>query len=64
MLDATSTTGALEVGGGPWWDVWREESKMNPGVAAAWSTPLDAVAGRLERLAPFQVPSILKPPGY
>ena len=64
MIDETSDSAALEVGGGPWWHSWKEEARINPIVGATMQTPLERVAARLERLAPFEVPDTWKPPGY
>jgi tocopherol cyclase len=64
FVDASSSSAALEVGGGPWWGPWKEESQVNPAVAAAVNAPLDAAVSRLEDLIPFEIPSLLKPPGY
>ncbi|KAG2447103.1 hypothetical protein HYH02_007852 [Chlamydomonas schloesseri] len=57
LVDATSTTAALEVGGGPWWSAWRAKAEMKEPFRSLVTLPLD-VAG-LGQLVPEQ----LRPPG-
>lgn len=59
IVDCTSAgaSGAVEVGGGPWFSRWEQSAEMAPGVAAALNLPLD-VEGLAEMLPPF-----LRPPG-
>ncbi|EFJ42521.1 hypothetical protein VOLCADRAFT_42287, partial [Volvox carteri f. nagariensis] len=57
LVDATSTTAALEVGGGPWWSSWRARAEMKEPFRSLIRLPLD-VAG-LGKL----VPEPLRPPG-
>ena len=64
IVDATSSSAAAEVGGGPWWDSWSQKAKMNPAVAATMRTPFEPAAAQLAKLIPFGIPESLKPPGY
>jgi tocopherol cyclase len=64
IVDALSSSAALEVGGGPWWGNWAQEANMNIAVAAAVRAPVASAIGHLESAMPFEVPSLLKPPGY
>ncbi len=57
IVDATSTTAALEVGGGPWWAPWSARAAMLEPLRSLVQLPIDA--GELAR----QLPDVLKPPG-
>ncbi len=57
VFDATSTSGAVEVGGGPWWDAWKADAAMASPVKALLNLPVD-----VEALADM-VPGALRPPG-
>jgi tocopherol cyclase len=57
LVDAASSTAALEVGGGPWWAPWRAKAAMLEPFRSLVQLPIDA--GALSRA----VPDILKPPG-
>ncbi|KAG2489345.1 hypothetical protein HYH03_012175 [Edaphochlamys debaryana] len=57
LVDATSTTAALEVGGGPWWSAWRTRAEMKEPFRSLVTLPLD-VAG-----LGSMVPEPLRPPG-
>ena len=64
VVDATSTSAALEVGGGPWWSAWTREANSSEVVSAAVRTPVASAFDQIESVVPFEVPSALKPPGY
>eukprot|EP00892_Ulva_mutabilis_P012116 jgi/Ulvmu1/9277/UM050_0026.1 len=64
FIDATSESAAAEVGGGPWWDSWNKEAKMNDLVGLAVRFPVESALSQIEENSPIQLPSILKPPGY
>ena len=51
-------SGAVEVGGGPWFDGWKTRAKMAEPVRRLLNLPVD-----IEGLADF-LPAHLKPPGY
>ena len=57
LVDATSTTAALEVGGGPWWGTWAAQAAMKEPFRTMVQLPIDvgAMSGA--------VPGPLKPPG-
>ncbi|KXZ53182.1 hypothetical protein GPECTOR_7g1074 [Gonium pectorale] len=57
LMDATSSTAALEVGGGPWWSGWRAKADMKEPFRSLVQLPLDV--GGLSR----GLPDLLKPPG-
>jgi tocopherol cyclase len=57
LVDATSDTAALEVGGGPWWAPWRTRAAMLEPFRSLVQLPIDA--GAISSL----VPDLLKPPG-
>ncbi|GLC34906.1 hypothetical protein PLESTF_000216600 [Pleodorina starrii] len=57
LVDATSTTAALEVGGGPWWSSWRARAEMKEPFRSLVQLPLDV--GGLGQMLPEQ----LRPPG-
>lgn len=59
MIDCRSEgfSGAVEVGGGPWWSAWRTEAAMSDPVKQLLNLPID-----MEALADF-VPKPLRPPG-
>lgn len=50
LVDASSSSAALEVGGGPWFTNWCSKAKMAEPVKALLSLPLDVVT--LNRLTP------------
>ncbi|GJP65933.1 hypothetical protein CLOP_g22829 [Closterium sp. NIES-67] len=54
LLEAESTAAAVEVGGGPWWEAWKQRSRMNAAQSAVISLPL--------HLSSILPPS-LQPPG-
>ncbi|MEW5314866.1 MAG: hypothetical protein WDW38_006330 [Sanguina aurantia] len=57
IVDAYSTTAALEVGGGPWWSAWRTKAEMKEPMRSLVQLPLDVSA--ISKL----IPSQLRPPG-
>ncbi|KAI8472481.1 MAG: tocopherol cyclase-domain-containing protein [Monoraphidium minutum] len=57
LVDATSTTAALEVGGGPWWGAWSAKADMKEPFRSLVQLPIDV--GALAQAAP----PILRPPG-
>jgi tocopherol cyclase len=57
LVDATSSSAALEVGGGPWWGPWRSCADMKEPFKSLVQLPLDVQA--LSSLLPQQ----LRPPG-
>lgn len=57
IADASSTTAALEVGGGPWWSSWQATAAMKEPLRSLVQLPID-----LGLLAKF-APPILRPPG-
>jgi tocopherol cyclase len=59
LLDCTSSgaSGAVEVGGGPWWSAWKSEAAYSPPVRQLLSLPVDVEA--LSAMMPQQ----LWPPG-
>lgn len=57
ILEATSTRAAVEVGGGPWWDSWKSEAKMQEPFKTLVKLPID-VEGISARL-----PEGLRPKG-
>jgi tocopherol cyclase len=57
ILDASSTTAALEVGGGAWWGAWTAKAEMKEPFKTLVRAPLDL--GTIGQLAP----GIVKPPG-
>lgn len=57
LIDASSTTAALEVGGGPWWAPWTAKAAMLEPFRSLVQLPIDA--GAIARA----VPDLLKPPG-
>lgn len=63
FVDAFSSTCACEVGGGPWWGTWKKDAQMNTAVKMALDVPIASTLSRVEKMLPFQIPSMLKPPG-
>lgn len=57
LLEATSGRAAVEVGGGPWWEAWKLEAKMQEPFKTLVKLPID-VEGISARL-----PEQLKPKG-
>ena len=59
LLDCTSAgnSGAVEVGGGPWFSTWRQQAEMAGPVKQLLNLPLD-----VEGLAQW-LPPQLRPPG-
>lgn len=57
LVDATSTTAALEVGGGPWWAPWEARADMKEPFKSLVTLPIDL--GALSAA----VPAPLRPPG-
>jgi tocopherol cyclase len=57
LVDATSSTAALEVGGGPWWGPWSTVADMKEPFKSLVRLPIDV--GALSSLLPPQ----LRPPG-
>ena len=59
IVDCTSqgSSGAVEVGGGPWWSTWRGQAAMAEPVKIALNLPVD-----VEALADL-LPPQLRPPG-
>jgi tocopherol cyclase len=57
LYDGSSTTAALEVGGGPWWAPWTAKAAMLEPFRSLVQLPIDA--GALSRA----IPDLLKPPG-
>jgi tocopherol cyclase len=59
IVDCTSQgrSGAVEVGGGPWWSTWKGKADMAELVKLALNVPVD-----VEGLAEW-LPSKLRPPG-
>lgn len=57
LVDATTSTAALEVGGGPWWSSWRTKAAMKEPFRSMVTLPLDV--GALGNM----VPQWLRPPG-
>lgn len=57
LVDASSSTAALEVGGGPWWSAWHTRAEMKEPFRSLVQAPLDV--GLLGRV----LPDALKPPG-
>lgn len=59
LVDCTSegASGAVEVGGGPWFSRWRQEAEMAQPIKQLLNLPLD-----VEALADW-LPSALRPPG-
>ncbi|GBF94640.1 tocopherol cyclase [Raphidocelis subcapitata] len=57
LVDATSSTAALEVGGGPWWSPWSARADMREPFKSLVKLPID-----LGALA-SAVPQPLRPPG-
>lgn len=57
ILDASSDTAAVEVGGGPWWEPWQSEARMREPLKSAVGLPID-VEGIASRL-----PKALRPRG-
>jgi tocopherol cyclase len=59
IVDCTSQghSGAVEVGGGPWWSTWKGNAAMAPLVKQALNLPID-----VEGLADW-LPRNLRPPG-
>lgn len=58
-IDATSTSGALEVGGGPWWSTWQANSEMKEPLKSLLQLPIEEATSPLLKL----VPKELRPPG-
>ena len=57
VLDTSSTSGALETGGGPWKSTWRQEAAMAEPLKSIVKLPVD-VEGIAKRL-----PAGWRPPG-
>lgn len=57
VLDAESSSAAVEVGGGPWWTEWSARSEMREPLRTLLSLPVD-VGAISERL-----PAALRPRG-
>eukprot|EP00878_Enallax_costatus_P029304 GHUV01031756.1.p1 GENE.GHUV01031756.1~~GHUV01031756.1.p1 ORF type:complete len:461 (+),score=103.09 GHUV01031756.1:601-1983(+) len=57
MVDASSETAALEVGGGPWWSPWSAKAEMLEPFRTLVQLPIDA--GTISKT----LPDVLKPPG-
>jgi len=57
LVDATSTTAALEVGGGPWWSAWSARADMKEPFRSLVQLPIDV--GAIAQM----VPQPLRPPG-
>ncbi|KAK9823665.1 hypothetical protein WJX72_004524 [[Myrmecia] bisecta] len=57
MLDVTSSSGAVEVGGGPWWSTWQADARMREPLKSLINVPID-VEG-ISRV----VPPGMRPPG-
>ena len=57
FLDASSSTAALEVGGGAWWGAWTSKAEMKEPFRTLVKAPLDL--GTIGQLAPGNI----KPPG-
>lgn len=57
MVDASSDTAALEVGGGPWWSPWSAKAEMLEPFRSLVQLPIDA--GTIAKT----LPNLLKPPG-
>ncbi|KAK9835048.1 hypothetical protein WJX81_007145 [Elliptochloris bilobata] len=57
MIDTRSSSCAVEVGGGPWWDTWRTTAEMKEPLRSLVQLPVDA-----EGLA-SRLPKGLRPPG-
>ena len=56
-LVSEGKSGAVEVGGGPWWSTWSVEAKMSEPVKQLLNVPVD-----IEYLTSF-IPPQLRPPG-
>lgn len=56
ILDVTSNMAGLEVGGGPWFNTWKEKAQMPEIVTRAINVPVD-----LDGI--FSLVPLLKPPG-
>jgi len=55
LVDATSTSAALEVGGGPWWTSWKAKAEMAEPLRSFLNLPIeDALAA---------IPKGMRPPG-
>lgn len=59
IVDCSSegSSGAVEVGGGPWWSTWRGKAAMAEPVKQMLNLPID-----MEALADW-LPQQLRPPG-
>lgn len=57
MATLTSSSAAVEVGGGPWWDTWKATARMQEPFGTLVKLPLD-----VEGLASL-LPRPLQPPG-
>lgn len=57
VLDSSSSTAALEVGGGAWWGAWTAKAEMKEPFKTLVRAPLDL--GTIGQLAP----RMIKPPG-
>jgi hypothetical protein len=57
IVDARSSTAALEVGGGPWWGPWSAKARMLEPFRSLVQLPIDV--GVISRT----LPDLLKPPG-
>ena len=58
LVAATSTQGALEVGGGPWWQRWKEKAEMAEPLRSVLAAELP-VDDALEQLPfPFRPPGL------
>lgn len=57
LATLTSSTAAVEVGGGPWWDTWTATARMQEPFGTLVKLPVD-----VEGLASL-LPAPLQPPG-
>jgi len=55
LVDATSTSAALEVGGGPWWSSWKASAEMKEPLRSFLNLPIDSLL--------TAIPGGLRPPG-
>lgn len=56
VLDVTSNMAALEVGGGPWFNTWKGETRTPEILKRALTTPIDVDQA-------FKLLPLFKPPG-
>lgn len=55
-MDVTSNMAALEVGGGPWFNTWKGETRTPEILKRALTTPIDVDQA-------FKLLPLFKPPG-